>query len=216
MLVPKAAVRYYLQHYLTLTEPRSGLGLSPLSSLFVSGLSASGQARRSSLWALSVLLIGAMAYLPSAARADALKGQVIAVADGDTVTVLDADRQRHKIRLAGIDAPESRQAYGQRARSSLRDLLDGRQVQVSYDKTDRYGRLVGKIELEGRDINLEQLRRGLAWHYKKYEAEQSPEDRQLYAQAQEQAQAARLGLWRDPAAQAPWDYRQQKRQAEAP
>lgn len=188
----------------------------PLTSVFVADGLVRGLARRAFLWARPVLLIWALAVLSDPARADGLQGQVIAVADGDTVTVLDADRQRHKIRLAGIDAPESRQAYGQRARFSLRDLLDGRQVQVSYDKTDRYGRLVGKIELEGRDINLEQLRRGLAWHYKKYEAEQSPEDRQLYAQAQEQAQAARLGLWRDPGAQAPWDYRQQKRQADGP
>ena len=154
--------------------------------------------------------------LGSSAWAEDLKGQVIAVADGDTVTVLDADRQRHKIRLAGIDAPESRQGYGQRSRLSLKELLDGRQVLVTYDKTDRYGRLVGKVELEGRDINLEQLRRGLAWHYKKYEAEQSAQDRQVYAQAQQQAQAVRLGLWRDPEPQAPWDYRQQKRQADGP
>lgn len=162
-----------------------------------------------------MLLSWALFGLPQAS-AEALKGQVIAVADGDTVTVLDADRQRHKIRLAGIDAPESRQAYGQRSRSSLKDLLDGRQVQVTYDKTDRYGRLVGKIELDGRDVNLEQLRRGLAWHYKKYEAEQSAEDRLVYAQAQQQAQAARLGLWREAEPQAPWDYRQQKRLTDGP
>ena len=141
---------------------------------------------------------------------------MIAIADGDTVTVLDSEGQRRKIRLAGIDAPESRQAYGQRSRSSLQDLLAGRQVQVTYDKADRYGRLVGKIELEGRDINLEQLRRGLAWHYKKYEAEQSPGDRQLYAHAQQEAQAARLGLWRDSQPLPPWDYRQQMRQSEGP
>lgn len=193
----------------------SGVGWSPLNTLFVTVNLARSAARRAARWALPLLLSWALVGLWPA-YADALKGQVVAVADGDTVTVLDAQRQRHKIRLAGIDAPESRQAYGQRARSSLKDLLDGRQVQVSYDKTDRYGRLVGKIELEGRDINLEQLRRGLAWHYKKYEAEQSPEDRQLYAQAQEQAQAARLGLWRDGQPLAPWDYRQQKRQADGP
>ena len=164
----------------------------------------------------SLLLSGVLVGLGPSAWAEDLKGQVIAVADGDTVTVLDADRQRHKIRLAGIDAPESRQAYGQRSRISLKELLDGQQVLVIYDKTDRYGRLVGKVELEGRDINLEQLRRGLAWHYKKYEAEQSAQDRQVYAQAQQQAQAVRLGLWRDPEPQAPWDYRQQKRQADGP
>ena len=87
----------------------------------------------------SLLLSGVLVGLGPSAWAEDLKGQVIAVADGDTVTVLDADRQRHKIRLAGIDAPESRQAYGQRSRISLKELLDGQQVLVTYDKTDRYG-----------------------------------------------------------------------------
>ncbi len=163
-------------------------------------------------WALLCFVV----WVPQSAWADVLTGKVIAVADGDTVTVIDADHNKHKIRLAGIDAPESRQPYGQRSRQSLSDLVSGQWVQVVYDKADRYGRLVGKVQVAGRDANLEQLRRGLAWHYKKYEAEQGEQDRQAYAAAQQQAQSARLGLWRDPGPQAPWDYRQLQRRPDGP
>jgi len=196
----------------------------PVSGLLPSAFSSLGPAQRGHArihrrllagllpWALLCLV----AWAPQLVRADVLTGKVIAVADGDTVTVIDADHNKHKIRLAGIDAPESRQPYGQRSRQSLSDLVSGQWVQVVYDKADRYGRLVGKVQVAGRDANLEQLRRGLAWHYKKYEAEQGEQDRQAYAAAQEQAQSARLGLWRDPGPQAPWDYRQLQRGAEAP
>lgn len=148
------------------------------------------------------------------AGAEILSGKVVAVADGDTVTVRDARMQTHKIRLAGIDAPERSQPYGQVSRRSLSDQVLGQEVRIDADKTDRYARRVGKIELQGRDVNLEQLRRGLAWHYKKYEQEQSPQDRAVYADAEQQARTARLGLWRDPHAQAPWEYRRQARPSE--
>lgn len=143
-----------------------------------------------------------------------LSGTVIAVSDGDTVTVKDAAAQTHKVRLAGIDAPESRQPYGQRARQSLIQMAAGQWVEVAYEKTDRYGRLVGKVQVNGLDTSLEQLRRGLAWHYKRYEGEQSQEDRQTYAQAEQQAKAEHLGLWRDRQPQAPWDYRKLLRSPE--
>jgi endonuclease YncB( thermonuclease family) len=159
-------------------------------------------------------LLLCVAALP-AVQAELLRGQVIAVSDGDTVTLLDGDQIRHKIRLAGIDAPESRQPYGQLSRRSLSEMVEGQWVKVHYDKSDRYGRLVGKIELDGRDINLEQLRRGLAWHYKQYQNEQSLSDRQTYAVTELQAQQAQRGLWRDSQPQAPWDYRAALRQAES-
>jgi endonuclease YncB( thermonuclease family) len=149
-------------------------------------------------------------------RAETLLGVVVAVSDGDTVTLRDGSEQTHKIRLAGIDAPESRQPYGDRSRQSLIELVAGQSVEVVYDKIDRYGRRVGTIHIGGRDANLEQLRRGLAWHYKQYETEQTPSDRQRYAAAEQVAQAERLGLWRDASPQAPWDYRRQLRVGQPP
>lgn len=173
--------------------------------------SAGGWCGRAQVFSGLVLLLLLVA---PGVQAEWLTGRVVAVADGDTVTLVDNAQIRHKIRLAGIDAPESRQPYGQLARQFLSQMVEGQWVRVQYDKSDRYGRVVGKIEREGRDINLQLLRLGLAWHFKKYQNEQSGEDRAAYAQAEQQAQLDRVGLWRDPRPQAPWDYRAQTRQSQ--
>lgn len=140
-------------------------------------------------------------------QADVVSGKVVRVADGDTITVLDAQMQQHKIRLAGIDAPERRQAFGQRSREFLASLVAAQQVEVETEKTDKYGRSVGKVLLQGRDVNLAVVAAGLAWHYKEYESEQSPADRLLYSNAEQEARDLRKGLWVDPAPEAPWDWR---------
>ena len=140
-------------------------------------------------------------------QAATITGKVVAVADGDTITVLDAGNVQHKIRLGGIDAPEKAQPYGQTSKQSLSDLVYGKTVMVDTDKTDRYGREVGKVLVDGVDTNLEQVRRGLAWHYKAYQREQPPEDRLAYAAAEKDAAAAHLGLWQDAVPVAPWDWR---------
>jgi endonuclease YncB( thermonuclease family) len=139
------------------------------------------------------------------AIADQIEGKVVSVADGDTVTVLDAGRVQHKIRLSGIDAPERSQAFGTRSREYLSSIVAGQQVVVETDKTDRFGRSVGKILLRGRDINLAMVAGGLAWHYKKYQREQSSSN------AEQEARAHRVGLWRDDEPMAPWDWRSARR-----
>ena len=141
------------------------------------------------------------------AQAETLLGKVIHVQDGDSITVLDDTRTQHKIRLTGIDAPERRQAFGNVAKESLAEQVAGQSVAVEWDKVDRYGRKVGKVLLGGLDSNLVQIKRGLAWHYKQYEREQSPADRQSYAEAEVEARAAKLGLWRDAAPLPPWHFR---------
>ena len=127
------------------------------------------------------------------ALANVIHGRVVGVSDGDSVTVIDANKTQYKIRLAGIDAPEKAQAYGQKSKQSLSDLVFGKQVDVEWSKRDRYGRTVGKIMLGGVDINLEQIKSGMAWHYKEYQNEQSPEDRVAYAQSESQAQDKKNG-----------------------
>lgn len=109
-----------------------------------------------------------------------------------------------------VDAPERAQAYGQKAKESLSDLVLGKSVEVAWSKQDRNGRIVGTITLAGMDIHLEQVKRGMAWHYKPYQNEQSPEDREAYAQSESQARDKRMGLWRDPAPMAPSVFRQKK------
>jgi len=145
--------------------------------------------------------------------ATGLVGKVVSVADGDTVTVLDADKLQHKIRLSGIDALERAQAFGKRSREYLASMVAGQQggVAVETDKTDRFGRSVGKVLLQGRDINLAMVASGMAWHYKKYQREQSSSDRRLYASAEQEAREQRAGLWRDPEPMAPWDWRAERR-----
>ena len=152
--------------------------------------------------------------LVSQAQAETLLGKVIHVQDGDSITVLDDTRTQHKIRLTGIDAPERRQAFGNVAKESLAEQVAGQSVAVEWDKVDRYGRKVGKVLLGGLDSNLVQVKRGLAWHYKKYEREQSPADRQSYAVAEAEARAAKLGLWRDAAPLPPWHFRRKGRNSQ--
>ena len=148
-----------------------------------------------------------LCLLLGSASAETIAGKVVGVADGDTVTVLDATKTQHKIRLSGIDAPEKEQPFGQRAKENLSKLVFGKQVSVDASKTDRYGRAVGRVIVGDVDANLEQVRAGLAWHYKKYEREQSAEDRGDYARAETAARAAQAGLWRDASQVAPWDWR---------
>jgi endonuclease YncB( thermonuclease family) len=146
-----------------------------------------------------------------ASGSQTLNGRVVSVVDGDTVTVLDANDTQHRIRLEGIDAPESHQAFGEQSRQSLAGMISGKEVTVNYQKTDQYGRLVGKILFDGRDINLEQVKAGMAWHYKFYENEQTPEDRELYAKAEETARSARRGLWQDPNPVEPYQFRKEEK-----
>jgi endonuclease YncB( thermonuclease family) len=140
-----------------------------------------------------------------------LSGHVIMIADGDTITLLDSANTQHRIRLAGIDAPESHQAFGEQSRLSLSEMIFGKDVSVTYQKIDQYGRLVGKIVLDGKDINLEQVKAGMAWHYKFYEDEQTPEDRELYSKAEAEARAARRGLWQDPSPIEPYQFRKEEK-----
>jgi endonuclease YncB( thermonuclease family) len=158
--------------------------------------------------ALLFFLVGLL-VLPS--QAELISGRVVHVADGDTVTVLDAGKVQHKIRLAGIDAPEKSQAYGERSRESLAELVANRTVIVDTEKQDRYGRRVGKVLVAGKDVNVEQIRRGLAWFYRHYERELSDADRQHYDRAEAEARDYRRGLWADPRPVPPWEFRAGRR-----
>lgn len=136
-----------------------------------------------------------------------IEGKVINVHDGDTVTLLDGTNKKFHIRLAGIDAPELKQEFGNVSQQNLSRMVLGKDVSIFWDKVDRYGRTVGTIKLEGRDINIEQVKAGMAWHFKKYAEEQNPVDRVTYAAAEEKAHAAKLGLWANEDPMRPGDWR---------
>lgn len=142
---------------------------------------------------------------------DVLAGRVVGLADGDTITVLDDHFTQHKVRVAGIDAPEKGQPFGNRSKANLSMLVMGKPVRVEWNKKDRYGRIVGVVRVNGTDAGLEQVRAGMAWHYKAYVKEQPAQDQASYAAAEDDARESRRGLWADKTPLAPWDYRAAKR-----
>lgn len=142
------------------------------------------------------------------AWADVIEGRIVRVLDGDTVSVLTADKQEVRIRLRGIDAPEKKQSFGQVSKQHLSDLVFNKEVTVEFNKQDRYGRLIGTIFVGGTDANLAQVKSGMAWHYRQYAKEQPPNDRLTYAEAEVNARAKKIGLWGNGVEPvAPWDFR---------
>jgi endonuclease YncB( thermonuclease family) len=136
---------------------------------------------------VSILALFLLSVMVPAAE---IRGKVVAVLDGDTVTVLDdLDKAKFRIRLSGIDAPEKKQAFGAAAKKHLSGLIFGKMVSVRFKEVDRYGRIVGTIWIDGEDINRRMLRDGMAWHYSLFD--KTPE----YAEAERLAREKKRGLW---------------------
>lgn len=139
-----------------------------------------------------------------------LRGKVIFVVDGDTIGLLDANKKQHRIRLEGIDAPESGQAFGTKSRQALNSLAYGKEVIVVYENEDQYGRILGHIYLNDRWLNYDQLASGMAWHYRHFNGDA------FLARSQKTAETGKTGLWRDISPVPPWRYRlNEKRHREA-
>lgn len=135
-----------------------------------------------------------------------LSGRVVAIADGDTFTLLTAQNQQVKIRLHGIDCPEKKQPYSNNAKAYTSSLVFGKQVSVQVKNIDRYGRTIGVVFLEDkRNVNELLLQAGWAWHFKKYD------QNARWAAMEHQARRNRKGLWADPNPIAPWDWRAMKK-----
>ena len=154
------------------------------------------------------------ALVSVASFGETLKGRVVKVADGDTITVLVTNVQ-HKIRLNRIDAPEKGQAFGNVSRQHLASFVARRDVEIEWEKKDKYGRLLGTVWVDvpasstnaavRTDINLQMVKDGLAWHYKHFDNTKS------YADAETAAHAAKRGLWKDPNPIPPHEFRKAKR-----
>ena len=131
--------------------------------------------------------------------------KVIGVADGDTFTGLTTDNQQVKCRMYGIDAPEKKQAYGNRSKQTLSDLIFGKYVKIKIQNKDRYGRaVVWAFTTDNKDISAEMLRAGMAWHYKQYSKDND------YAELEKQARKKEIGLWTDKNPLEPWEYRKSR------
>lgn len=170
-------------------------------------------------------LLSAFTFSVSCLAGDVIQGRVVSVSDGDTITVLDADHQQHKIRLSGIDAPEKAQPFGQRSKENLSRLVYDRDVTVEWRKKDRYGRTVGKVMVAAPvcrevicpktlDVCHAQIVAGMAWWYRQYAREQEPGDANRYEQSEQEARTRRIGLWSDPQPTPPWEWRKAKKNHE--
>ncbi len=146
--------------------------------------------------AVRLITLVLLVCLSLAAAANTLTGKVVKVADGDTITVFESTNTQHRIRLQGIDAPERKQAFGNASRKHLASLVAGKTVTVERNKRDRYARIVGLVFVDGHDVTPAQVKAGMAWFYRYYQRELSPEDRRLYADAENKTRNERVGLWR--------------------
>ena len=139
------------------------------------------------------------------------KGKVVSIADGDTFTLLTAEKKQIKVRLSEIDTPERAQPFGTRARQALSDLVFNKEVVVVEDDTDRYGRLVGQVYVEGLHVNRKMVQDGMAWVYRQYLKDES------LLEDQEAARLSKRGLWSLPSTEQvpPWEWRRGNRSSQS-
>jgi endonuclease YncB( thermonuclease family) len=155
------------------------------------------------------LLLLLSLVVAGAASAETISGKVVAVADGDTLSVLDGRAKRHRIRLAEIDAPERKQSFGSDSRKSLAEICLQKSAVIETVATDENRRLIGKVTCAGVDAGAEQVRRGMAWVAARSTLPNSP-----LPEMEANARLRGLGLWAGDKPEPPWEWR--KRQAPAP
>lgn len=164
--------------------------------------------RRTQIALVALTALSLSVFLAATTNATTvIEGRVVSVADGDTITVLDAARRPHRIRLAEIDAPEKRQPFGKRSKQSLSDMVYGQRVKAVCPTRDRYRRYICRVYVggSGLDVNAAQVERGMAWVYRRYAS-----DPALY-RLELEARTARRGLWSDPKPVPPWSWRRGRR-----
>ena len=130
-----------------------------------------------------------------------ITGKVIGISDGDTFSLLFNNGFTIKVRLNKIDCPEKKQAYSNRAKQELSNMIFDHTVRVDYTKKDGYGRVLGDVYVNDLYVNGEMISRGMAWHYKKYSSDEN------LAELERMAQKNKVGLWQDPNPVPPWDFR---------
>lgn len=152
-----------------------------------------------------IIALALLGSVTAAADIKEIIGKVVGVNDGDTLTVLAASKVQYKIRLQGIDAPEKAQAFGEKSKQALSEMVFGKTVKVESRGTDRYDRTLGEVFVGTNWINRAMVEQGWAWHYIKYSklAELS--------KAEQEAKQRQLGLWSDKEPVPPWEFRKQKR-----
>ena len=157
-------------------------------------------------------------YLPKPTQKlpSSYEGRVIKVIDGDTITIKTSQNEKIKVRLTGIDAPESDQLYGKASKEKLASFIENKNVRIETHKNDRNGRVLAKVWVRPSDcatcgktlnVNHAQILAGMAWWYRRYAKELSDEDRGRYESAEDESRKRKRGLWSAPSSLAPWDWR---------
>ena len=137
-----------------------------------------------------------------------MTGKVKKVIDGDSLIVIDSDNKEQELQLEGIDAPEAKQAYGKDATKALDKLVAGKEVKVKWKSRDNFDRILGHVYVGDQFVNLEMIKIGAAWHFKRYNKDEE------FAKAEEKAREVKLGLWNENEPVAPWDFRKNNKSKE--
>lgn len=156
---------------------------------------------------IAILLLAGLLLAAPPKVVEEFSGKVIAVTDGDTIKVL-VNKETVKVRLEGIDAPESKQSFGNKSKEALAGLVADKTVTVKKTGTDKYKRTLGIVIVGDADANAKMVENGWAWHYKKYN------DEERLAKLEDAARKAKKGLWSDEKPLAPWDYRARQKTPE--
>lgn len=150
---------------------------------------------------LLLLTLGCILYSPEA-FAQKFQVKVVRISDGDTFVGLNRDNLQIKFRIWGIDAPEKKQAYGTKSKEYLSSLIYGKNIYVDVQKQDGWGRYIAYVYTpDNKDVSLEMIKAGMAWHYTQYDSSV------LYRDAESVARKSKKGLWSDPHCIAPWEFR---------
>ena len=135
-------------------------------------------------------------------QAEMISGKCVGVSDGDTCRVLTPDKELLRVRFWGIDAPESKQEFGQASKKALSDLIFNKQISLDVIGKDRYGRTLAKVYVGKKYVDLEMVKKGMAWHYAYF-----AKDAKDLAKAEKSARAKKLGLWKQSNPPPPWEWR---------
>jgi micrococcal nuclease len=148
---------------------------------------------------------------PALLQADEqMEAKVKRVIDGDSLVVIDDKSSEHEVQLEGIDAPELKQEFGKESSEALTKMLKDKTVRLTWTSKDNYERLLAQVYVENTYINVEMLKNGMAWHFKRYNKSEE------LAKLEIEAKAAKKGLWAKDSPVAPWVYRSENKAPDKP
>lgn len=144
------------------------------------------------------------------AKETTIEGKVTKIIDGDSIIVVGNDKKEYEVQIEGTDAPETKQPFGKESTEALSKMLKDKKVKVTWEKADNFDRLLAQVFVDDKHANLEMIKSGMAWHFKRYNKSE------VLAKAETEAKEAKRGLWADEKPTAPWDYRKENRTPDAP